>query len=89
MQELKDNEQQGPCCRGTDIDVDELLDDPELERLHRCAAGATMLLSNSTASTNPIQDVAAAEHGQTVEFEQQQEMAAEDNRTPAASMLTK
>jgi hypothetical protein len=35
MQELKDSEQQGPCCQGTDINVDELLDDPELERLHR------------------------------------------------------
>jgi hypothetical protein len=37
VQELKENEQQGPCCQGTDINVDELLDDPELERLHRCA----------------------------------------------------
>uniref|UniRef100_A0A383W9Y6 Phosducin domain-containing protein n=1 Tax=Tetradesmus obliquus TaxID=3088 RepID=A0A383W9Y6_TETOB len=33
--ELKENEQQGPCCQGMDINVDELLDDPELERLHR------------------------------------------------------
>eukprot|EP00882_Tetradesmus_deserticola_P016309 GHRQ01017410.1.p1 GENE.GHRQ01017410.1~~GHRQ01017410.1.p1 ORF type:complete len:244 (+),score=124.78 GHRQ01017410.1:45-776(+) len=33
--ELNENEQQGPCCQGTDINVDELLDDPELERLHR------------------------------------------------------
>jgi len=38
LQELESEHAAGPGHGGTDVNVDELLDDPELEALHRCDA---------------------------------------------------